>query len=74
MSKKNYSTTKSQFVQKRMNEGKSNQQARKEWTKSDERKQFNEFDNIPEFKGNGDNIDRSYGSPMQDWAETSDDL
>lgn len=70
---KYYSGAKGEFVQTRMNEGRTNKQAHSDWKKSIERQEYTE--NIPTGSiGNGDHIDRSYNSPMQDWAETSDDL
>ncbi len=70
---KPYSTAKSQFVQNKMNEGRTNKQAHKDWKKSDERKQYNEWDKYSDHNVDTDPIDRNPNSIMQDWAETEDD-
>lgn len=75
-----YAGAKGKFVQQSMKDGKTNEQARQAWKKSQERKLFpssREHDFIK--AGNDsrivtDNIDRTYDSPMQDWAETSEDF
>lgn len=71
---KYYSSAKGEFVQNRMAEGRTNKQAHSDWKKSDERKEYTERDNGRSFNGDGSNVDRSYGSPFQDWAQDSDDL
>jgi 3-hydroxy-3-methylglutaryl CoA synthase len=71
---KYYSGAKGEFVQDRMKDGRTNKQAHSDWKKSEERKEYTERNDYAGYTGNGDNIDRSYNSLMQDWAETSDDL
>lgn len=67
-----YADSKSAYIQKQMKAGMSNKAARKSWDKSAEKATFN----IPEpmFIGYRGNVDRSFESPMQDWAETSEDF
>lgn len=67
---KYYSGAKGEFVQKRMNEGRTNKQARQDWKKSDEKKHYIERDH---GEAGYDSIDRSHNSPMQDWAQTEED-
>lgn len=68
---KSYSAAKGSYIQNRMNEGRSNSQARREW---------NSKHDLDYLAGNytapisGENVDRSQDSPMQDYAQTSDDL
>jgi hypothetical protein len=75
-----YSGAKGRFVQEKMKQGVSKDKARQMWKKSEERKEFPshfEYEMNKAGRDNRtvtDNIDRSYDSPMQDWAETSDDL
>lgn len=73
-----YSGVKGTYILQRMKEGKTNDQARKMWKRSEEAKQF-KFSGYPERNGlpginDGVFIDRSYDSPWQDYAHTADDL
>lgn len=72
-----YADSKSAYIQQQMKNGMSNKAARKSWDKSVEKAHFNipndEFNNF-NFKGYRGNVDRSFESPMQDWAETSEDF
>jgi hypothetical protein len=68
---KGYAATKGQFVQKMMNDGATKNQINNAWHKSEQKASFN---NNGDSDDDGSDIDRSYDSPWQDWAETSDDL
>lgn len=74
MGKNNYSAVKGRFVQDKINDGLTKRQANNKWGKSEEKKNFDKQYPRPylgEFRGN---VDRSNESPMQDWAETSEDF
>lgn len=70
---KNYSSTKSQYVQNQMKSGTEKRDANRMWCKSEEKRSIDEeFQNrnlasYNEGKPNSDD-------PMQDWANTSDDF
>lgn len=68
---KNYSTTKSQFMQNQINQGATKSERTSAWHSSEEKQSF---EHSGKGSIHGDNVDRSYESPMQDWAGTSDDL
>lgn len=68
---KSYSAAKGQYIQGRMNEGRSNDQARREWNRDHD---FNHISGKSTETPYGENIDRSEDSPMQDYAGTSEDL
>lgn len=67
---KSYSDRKSQFISKEMEKGSSNNEARKSWSKQE--KSSGRLIGETDYE-RGD-VDRSYGSPWQDWAESSDDF
>lgn len=73
----NYAGIKGKFIQDKMNEGLTNKQAHSAWKNSDQKKELDatSWDKFPmgtiDDRGN---IDRSYDSPWQDYAETADDL
>lgn len=74
MGKNSYSAVKGRFIQARLNEGFDKKKANKQWCKSTEKKAFDLYPGnvtIEDFRGN---VDRSHESPMQDWAETSEDF
>ena len=76
--KRTYSSVKGAFVDKKMKEGMTNQQARNAWKKSSERKEIEGPYPWMRLAGSGNcdgvNIDRSFNSPWQDYAHTSDDI
>ena len=66
---KNYSTQKSQFISKQMNDGKTNKQARNEWNKGPQK----EWD----ARNNQEADERGWippGPEWEDYAHTAEDL
>lgn len=68
---KSYSASKGSYIQSRMNEGRSNSQARREWNRDHD---FNHLAGNYTGTISGENVDRSQDSPMQDYAQTSEDI
>lgn len=74
---KTYAGAKGQFVDNKMKEGMTNKQAHSAWKNSDQKKEFDQqkgSNDAEDTRQNTSNIDRSYESPWQDWADTADDF
>jgi hypothetical protein len=62
---KYYSGAKGEFVQNKMKEGRTNKQARQDWKRSDEKKEYTERSES-HTEADFDPIDRGFNSLMQD--------
>lgn len=72
MKNKSYSDSKSQFVQERMNDGRSNRQANSDWSKSSEKESFEQ--KAWESHSEKDGVNTPNGDEWDDYAHTADDL
>ncbi len=70
MSKKNYSTTKSQFIQSKMSEGRTNAQARKDWDNSAQKDEFEKQQHV----NTDGNVEDEINDEWAYYAGTAEDL
>lgn len=71
---KKYSVVKSQYVQKQLALGKTKKEAHRSWCRSKEKTNFEKQQSEISKNFNCSHVDRSYYSPMSDWAESADDF